>query len=74
MVARAGAGACPSGRRVARASSQPLASSSWSCSREYARLRAKDLGLPLIHFNHRVICVRLSDVLRTERELEKTPA
>jgi hypothetical protein len=46
----------------------------WGCNPRIAAQRAKELGLPLIHFNDRVICVRLSDVLRTEWSLEEAEA
>jgi hypothetical protein len=38
----------------------------WSCHQKVAARRAKALGLPLVRWNRRAICVRLSDVLKAE--------
>ena len=46
----------------------------WGCNPKVAAQRAKELGLPLVRFNDRVICVRLSDVLRIEWSLEEAEA
>ena len=46
----------------------------WRRNPKVAAKRAKDLGLPLVHFNDRVICVRLSNVLRIEWSLEEAEA
>jgi hypothetical protein len=40
----------------------------WACHEKVAARRAKALGLPLVRWNQRAVCVRLSDVLRAERE------
>jgi hypothetical protein len=40
----------------------------WNCHEKVAARRAKALGLPLVRWNRRAVCVRLSDVLRAERE------
>jgi hypothetical protein len=40
----------------------------WGCHEKVAARRAKALGLPLVRWNSRAICVRLSDVLRAEAE------
>ncbi len=40
----------------------------WSCHEKVAARRVKALGLPLVRWNRRAICVRLSDVLKAERE------
>jgi hypothetical protein len=43
----------------------------WFCDPRVAAKRAKAQGIPLIRWNQRVICARLSDVLRAEREATK---
>ena len=40
----------------------------WGCHEKVAARRAKALGLPRIRWNSRVVCVRLSDVLKAEAE------
>jgi hypothetical protein len=40
----------------------------WYCHPKVAARRAKDLGLELIRWNTRTLAVRLSDVLKAERE------
>jgi hypothetical protein len=38
----------------------------WGCHKKVAARRAKILGLPLVRWNQRVVCIRLSDVLKAE--------
>jgi hypothetical protein len=40
----------------------------WGCHEKVAARRAKTLGLPLVRWNQRAICVRLSDVLKAESQ------
>ena len=40
----------------------------WSCHEKVAARRAKALGLPLVRWNQRVVCVRLSDILKAEQD------
>ena len=40
----------------------------WGCHEKVAARRAKALGLPLVRWNQRAICVRLSDVIKAEKE------
>jgi hypothetical protein len=40
----------------------------WYCHPKVAAKRAKELGLEIVRFNSRALGVRLSDVLRVERE------
>jgi len=40
----------------------------WSCHEKVAARRVKALGLPIVRWNQRTACVRLSDILKAERE------
>jgi len=40
----------------------------WHCGRSVALQRAKAQGVPLIRWNARVTCCRLSDILEAERK------
>ena len=39
----------------------------WSCHEKVAARRVKALGLPVVRWNQRTACVRLSDILEAER-------
>jgi hypothetical protein len=39
----------------------------WSCHPKVAARRWKDLGSPVVRFNSRTACVKLSDILEVER-------
>jgi hypothetical protein len=40
----------------------------WGVNQKVAARRVKALGLPLVRWNQRTACVRLSDILRAERD------
>jgi hypothetical protein len=40
----------------------------WSCHEKVAARRVKALGLPVVRWNQRTACVRLSDILEAERK------
>ena len=40
----------------------------WDCHPKVAKLRAKALGLQMVRWNKRTVCVRLSEVLKAEAE------
>jgi hypothetical protein len=40
----------------------------WGVNQKVAARRVKALGLPLVRWNQRTACVRLSDILKAERD------
>jgi hypothetical protein len=44
----------------------PVLATRWNCGAKVAAKRAEAQGVPLIRWNKRVVCARLSDILKAE--------